>query len=47
MSEITHGFAEWKRNEPPKGSRNVIPTGHVLEALGFGEADIEQTSLTG
>ena len=41
LSDLTHAFPEWKRNEPPKGSRNFIPTEHVLEALGFG-ADIEK-----
>ncbi|HZL37663.1 MAG TPA: Panacea domain-containing protein [Tepidisphaeraceae bacterium] len=42
LSNITHGFAEWKRNEPPRGGRNFIPTEHVLEALGFGQGDIEK-----
>lgn len=41
LSELTHEFAEWKRNRPPKGRRNFIPTEHLLEALGFG-ADIEK-----
>jgi uncharacterized phage-associated protein len=41
LSDLTHQFPEWKRNEPPKGSRNFIPTEHVLEALGFG-ADVER-----
>jgi uncharacterized phage-associated protein len=41
LSNLTHEFAEWKRNEPTKGSRNVIPTEHLLEALGFA-ADIEK-----
>lgn len=41
LSELTRHFPEWKRNEPPKGGRNLIPTEHVLEALGFG-ADIEK-----
>jgi uncharacterized phage-associated protein len=36
LSDLTHEFPEWKRNEPPKGSRNFIPIEHVLEALGFG-----------
>lgn len=41
LSELTYDFPEWKRNEPPKGSRNLIPIEHVLEALGFG-ADLEK-----
>ena len=41
LSELTHDFPEWKRNAPPKGNRNPIPTEHVLEALGFG-ADIDK-----
>jgi uncharacterized phage-associated protein len=39
LSNFTHDFPEWKRNEPPKGGRKNIPTEHVLEALGFG-ADV-------
>jgi uncharacterized phage-associated protein len=37
LSAATHGFAEWKRNEPSKGSMKPIPTEHVLEALGLGQ----------
>jgi len=40
LSELTHEFPEWKRNQPAKGSQRPIPTEHVLEALGFG-AEIE------
>ena len=41
LSDLTHDFPEWKRNEPPKGSRKVIPIEHVLEALGFA-GDLEK-----
>jgi uncharacterized phage-associated protein len=41
LSELTHAFPEWKRNQPPKGGRMCIPLEHVLEALGLG-AEIEK-----
>ncbi|MDB5324082.1 MAG: putative phage-associated protein [Phycisphaerales bacterium] len=41
LSDITHEFPEWKRNKPPKKSRQLIPLEHVLEALGLGN-DIER-----
>ncbi len=36
LSQLTHEFAEWKRNEPPKKGMKRIPTEHVLEAVGLG-----------
>ena len=36
LSEITHEFAEWKQNEPPKKSMKPIPMEHLLEAIGLG-----------
>ena len=41
LFNVTRAFAEWKRNEPSKGSYKLIATEHVLEALGFG-ADLEK-----
>jgi uncharacterized phage-associated protein len=35
LSALTHEFAEWKRNEPPKKQARQIPLEHVLEALGL------------
>lgn len=35
VADYTHEFPEYKRNEPPKGSRNPIPVDHVLEAIGL------------
>jgi uncharacterized phage-associated protein len=41
LSQVTHSFPEWKRNEPPPGGMKPIPTEDVLQALGLG-AEIEQ-----
>jgi hypothetical protein len=41
LSDVTHEFPEWKRNQPARKSRKPIPIEHVLEALGLGN-DIER-----
>lgn len=41
LSEITHAFPEWVRNRPDKESMRLIPTEHILEAVGLGN-DIER-----
>jgi uncharacterized phage-associated protein len=33
MVNITHEFAEWKRNKPRKGTCKDIPLEHILEAI--------------
>jgi uncharacterized phage-associated protein len=37
LSQLTHDFPEWKRNEPAKGKMKPIPVEHVLEALGLAQ----------
>jgi uncharacterized phage-associated protein len=40
LVRVTHGFQEWKKNEPPPGRRNWISDRDILEAVGLGtEAD--------
>jgi uncharacterized phage-associated protein len=35
LVDLTHDFPEWKKNEPPKGSRTIIPLEDILEATGL------------
>lgn len=41
LSELTHEFPEWRRNQPPKGGVKPIAAEHVLEALGLAGARAE------
>ncbi|HZL34856.1 MAG TPA: Panacea domain-containing protein [Tepidisphaeraceae bacterium] len=34
VAEYTHNFAEWQKNQPPKGSSKNIPLDDLLEATG-------------
>ena len=35
VADYTHGFEEWVKNKPPKGSRRIIPLDDVLAATGL------------
>jgi len=37
VADYTHGFPEWIKNAPPKGSRKVISVDDILEALGISD----------
>lgn len=44
ISEHTHSFSEWKKNKPPKGSRNRISDDDVFAAAGLSEIQKELSS---
>ena len=37
LSDLTHDFGEWLKNEPPKGSSRRISANDLLEAVNLGE----------
>jgi uncharacterized phage-associated protein len=46
LADYTHGFDEWKRHKPEKGSRNMIPVEDVLTATGHAEDADDLLSLS-
>lgn len=42
VADKTHHFDEYKKNQPPKGSRRWISAADIFEAVGFDQAEIEQ-----